>query len=214
MLNGIDGIEGLTPEQIEAVNSLAKGLLDKNNDLLGKVNAGKEKLTGSESELERLRILEQGLEQTKLEDKENYNGALDLVKQDSKKAIDKLIASQDDDKNLIRKLLVENGLTAELVKLNVNTDLMSLIQQGLSAQATVTDGQAMIGDKSLSDYMKDWGETPQGKASRNAANNSGGDGSGGGNLPTGKKMADMSGQERTALFQQNPTEFNRLKAEM
>ena len=90
---------------------------------------------------------------------------------------------------------------------------MGLIQQGLSAAATVTDGQAMIGEKSLSEYMKEWGDTPQGKASRIAASNSGGDAIGGG-APTGKKMADMSGQERTALFQQNPNEFKRLKAEM
>lgn len=214
MLNGIDKIEGLTPEQVTSVNELAKGLLDKNTDLLGKVNAGKEKLTGSESELERLRILEQGLEQTKLEDKENYNGALELVKQDNQKAIDKLITSQDEDKSLIRKLLVENGLTTELVTLNVNPDLMELIQQGLSAAATVIDGKAMIGEQSLSDYMKEWAETPQGKASIIAKANDGGDGNGGGKLPTGKKMQDMTGAERTALFQQNPTEFNRLKAEM
>ena len=63
MLNGIDKIEGLTAEQLVAINGLAQGLLDKNTDLLGKVNSGKEKASGTVAELERLRILEQGLEQ-------------------------------------------------------------------------------------------------------------------------------------------------------
>ena len=212
MLNGLDTIEGLTPEQIEAVNALAKGLSDKNIDLLGKVSTGKEKLTGHESELERLRILEQGLEQTKLEDKENYNGALDLVKQDHQKAIDKLTTGTDEDKNLIRKLLVENGLTAELVKLNVNPDLMELIQQGLSATATVTDGKAMIGDKSLSDYMTEWGDTAQGKASRLAQNNSGGDGHGGSNNhDANKKFSDYTAAELVQIKNTEPAEYLRLK---
>ena len=214
MLNGIDKIEGLTAEQLVAINGLAQGLLDKNTDLLGKVNSGKEKASGTVAELERLRILEQGLEQSKLEEAENYKGALTLKEQQYNADLEKLTNGSNEKDQLIHKLLVENGLSAELIKLNVNPDLMGLIQQGLSATATVIDGQAMIGDKSLSEYMTEWGDTPQGKASRIAASNSGGDGFGGTSVPTGKKMADMSGPERTALFQQNPTEFNRLKAEM
>ena len=214
MLNGIEKIEGLTPEQITAINNAAQGLADKNTDLLGKINHGKEKASGTVAELERLRILEQGLEQSKLEEAENYKGALTLKEQQYNADLEKLTNGSNEKDQLIHKLLVENGLTAELVKLNVNPDLMGLIQQGLSAAATVTDGQAMIGDKSLSDYMKEWGDTPQGKASRVAASNNGGDGLGGGDVPTNKKMKDMPGAERTALFRQNPTEFNRLKAEM
>lgn len=214
MLNGIESIEGLTPDQQKQINKLAQGLAEKNTDLLGKVTVGKEKASGTNAELERLRILEQGLEQSKLEEAENYKGALTLKEQQYSADLEKLTSGSNEKDQLIHKLLVENGLSVELVKLNVNPDLMGLIQQGLSATATVIDGQAMIGDKSLSEYMKEWADTPQGKASRLAPGNSGGDGHGGGNAPTGKKMADMSGQERTALFQQNPTEFNRLKAEM
>jgi hypothetical protein len=214
MLNGLDTIEGLTPEQEAQINKLAQGLADKNTDLLGKVNTGKEKASGTVAELERLRILEQGLEQSKLEEAENYKGALTLKEQQYNADLEKLTNGSNEKDQLIHKLLVENGLSAELVKLNVNPDLMGLIQQGLSATATVTDGQAMIGDKSLSEYMKEWGDTPQGKASRVAPGNSGGDALGGTGVPAGKKMADMSGVERTALLQQNPTEFNRLKAEM
>ena len=214
MLNGIDDIEGLTPEQVTALNGLASGMSDKNTDLLGKLNTQKGSLTESAGELERLRILEQGLEQSKLEEANNYKGALELKEQEYTKNTEKLTASNGDKDKLIHTLVVENGLTAELVKLNVNKDLIGLIQQGLSAQATVVDGKAMIGEQSLSEYMKEWGETPQGKASRTALANSGGDGNGGDSNPENKKMSDMTGAERTALFHSNPVEFNRLKAEM
>jgi hypothetical protein len=211
MLNGLDGIDLSAADAKEQINALAKGLLDKNTDLLGKVNSGKEKLTGHESELERLRILEQGLEKTKLEEKENYNGALELVKQDNQKTIDKMTLGTEGDKNLIRKLLVENGLTAELVTLNVNPDLMALIQQGLSSLATVIDGKAMIGEQSLSDYMKEWATTPQGKASILAKANNGGDANGGGSeVKQGEKFSDFTGAELVTIKNQDPQRYTKL----
>jgi len=90
---------------------------------------------------------------------------------------------------------------------------MPLIQQALSAQAKIVDGQAMIGEKSLSEFMKEWAESPQGKASRVAASNQGGNGSGGAGRAAPKQMKDMNDSERLALLRENPTEFNRLKAE-
>lgn len=214
MLNGLDEIEGLTDVQQALINKLAGGLINKKTELEEKLSKAKGSISSEESAQEKLTKLEGSIERERLESKENYQGALEIAKQESTASLEKLTNSNSEKDQLIHKLLVENGLTAELVKLNVNPDLMGLIQQGLSATATVIDGQAMIGDKSLSEYMTEWADTPQGKASRLAPGNSGGEGFGGGNVPAGKKMADMSGQERTALFQQNPTEFNRLKAEM
>jgi len=214
MLNGLDTIEGLTAEQIEAVNALATGLINKKEQLEEKLTKVKGSVNKHEGASEELRVLKASMERTKLEEKESYQGALTLQEQEYKASLEKLTNGSNEKDQLIHKLLVDNGLSAELVKLNVNKDLMPLIQQGFSAQATITEGKAMIGEQSLSDFMKEWGETPQGKASRIAQNNSGGDGQGGGNLPTGKKMTEMTGAERTALFQQDPVEFNRLKAEM
>lgn len=214
MLNGLEEIEGLSEDQQKAINKLAGGLVDKKLELEGKLIKAKGSVTEHEGASEELRVLKASMERTKLEEKESYQGALTLQEQEYKASLDKLTTAGEEDKTIIRKLLVDNGLAAELVKLDVNKDLMPLIQQGFSAQASIVDGQAMIGEQSLSDFMKEWGETPQGKATRNAANNRGGDGNGGGDVPTGKKMADMTGAERTALFHQDPNEFNRLKAEM
>lgn len=214
MLNGLDEIDLTAPDAKEQINKLASGLVSKKTELEEKLSKAKGSLNAEESAQEKLAMLEANLERERLESKENYQGALSLKEQEYKASLDKITNSNNEKDQLIHKLLVENGLTAELVNLNVNPDLMGLIQQGLSATATVVDGKAMIGEQSLSDYMKEWAETPQGKASRIAPSNSGGDANGGSSLIVNKKMKDMTGAERTALFQQNPTEFNRLKAEM
>ena len=214
MLNGLDKIDGLTPEQVDAVNKLAGGLLNKKSELEEKLSKAKGSLSAEESAQEKLSILEANIERDGLLAKENYQGALTLKENEYSVALGKLTTEAEADKSLIHKLLVDNGLTAQLVQYGVSKDLMPLIQQALSSQASIVDGQAMIGEQSLSEFMKDWAETPQGKASRVAASNSGGDGSGGGGLPVGKKMKDLTGAERNALFRENPTEFNRLKAEM
>ena len=213
MLNGLDKIEGLTPEQIEAVNGLAGGLINKKTELEEKLSKAKGSLSSEESAQEKLRILEANIERQQLESKENYQGALTLKENEYNNALEKLKAGTTEKDALIHKLLVDNGLNAQLVQYDVSKDLMPLIQQALSAQATIVDGQAMIGEQSLSEFMKVWAESPQGKASRVAASNLGGNGSGGGGGSTKKQMKDMSDSERLALLRENPTEFNRLKAE-
>ena len=214
MLNGLDKIDGLTPEQIEAVNGLAGGLISKKTELEEKLSKAKGSIVSEESAQEKLRILEANIERQQLESKENYQGALSLKEQEYSIALEKLTAGTTEKDALIHKLLVDNGLSTELVQYGVSKDLMPLIQQALSSQASIVDGQAMIGEQSLSEFMKVWADSPQGKASRVAVSNLGGDGVGGAGSSTQKQMKDMNGQERTALFQSNPVEFNRLKAEM
>ena len=214
MLNGLEGIEGLTPEQVAAVHALAGGLVDKKAELELKLRNAKTLASSEESAQEKLALLESNIESDRLLAKENYSGALTLKEQEYTASLGKLTSEAEADKSLIHKLLVDNGLSAQLAHYDVSKDLMPLIQQALSAQATIVDGQAMVGEQSLSDFMKEWAETPEGKASRVAPGNDGGNGSGGGGQSTGKKMQDMTGVERMALLRDNPSEFNRLKAEM
>ena len=212
MLNGIDGIEGLTPEQIEAINNLATPLISKKDELLEKLNKTKQSLTDEESAGEKLKALEAKLEREQLESKQNYTDALDLQKQEYDASISKLTNSEGEKDLLIHKLLVENGLTAELMALNVNKDLLPMIQQGLSVQAKVADGQAMIGDKTLSEYCKEWSETPAGKASCLAPDNSG-TGSEGSRIngDSSKKWSDYNSSELSQIHRTNPDEYSRLK---
>ena len=211
MLNGVTDIEGLTPEQIEAVNGLASGLVNKNQELLDKLNANKKQANDEESAAEKLKALEAKLEREQLESKQNYQDALKLKEQEYTSTLDKLNNSVSEKDQLIHKLLVENGLQAELSALNVNKDLLPMIQSGLSALATVNDGQAMIGDKSLSEYLKEWAETPAGKASILMPQNNGTGANGGThNVDSNKKFSDYTGAELSAIRQSKPEEYQRL----
>ena len=214
MLNGLDKIDLSAPDAIDQINALAGGLINKKTELEEKLTKAKFSLSAEESAQEKLSLLEASIEKDRLVAKENYNGALDLAKQESQGTIDKLTESSKGDKELIHELLVGNGITSEFVRLGVNKEQMEDLSFKFLTQAVVIDGKAMIGDKSLSEAIQVWAETPAGKASRVAASNQGGDGNGGGGLPVSKSMKEMTGVERTALFQSNPTEFNRLKAEM
>tara|TARA_R110002073_G_scaffold171278_1_gene328288 strand:+ start:688 stop:1347 length:660 start_codon:yes stop_codon:yes gene_type:complete len=214
MLNGLDKIDGLTPEQIEAVNGLAGGLINKKTELEEKLSKAKGSLSAEESAQEKLSILEANIERDGLLAKENYQGALSLKEQEYNAVLEKLTTGSGEKDALIHKLLVGNGVTEEFLRYNVNPHLIGDLSHRFLSAAVVTDGKAMIGDQSLSEAIKDWTETPAGKASRVAVNNLGGDGVGGAGSSTPKQMKDMNGQERTALFQSNPVEFNRLKAEM
>ena len=214
MLNGLEKIDLSAPDAIDQINALAGGLINKKTELEEKLSKAKVSLSAEESAQEKLTRLEASIEKDRLIQKENYSGALDLAKQESQSIIDKLNESSRGDKELIHELLVGNGIASEFVKLGVNSKQMEDLSFRFLAQASVVDGKAMVGDKSLSEAIQEWAETPSGKASRVAASNQGGDGLGGGGLPQAKTMKEMSGQERNTLFRENPTEFNRLKAEM
>ena len=214
MLKDLDTIEGLTEDQIAGINGLTKGLIDKKVDLEQKLRNSKTSASENESAQEKLQVLEAGIERERLESKENYQGALTLKEKEYQTNLDKMTNDNAGKDTLIHSLLVDQGLSTELMKYDVNKDLMGRIQKGLSSEATIVDGKAMFGEQSLSDYIKEWAETPEGKASRTAPANSGGDGQGGAGSGGGKKMVEMNGAERTALFKSNPEEFNRLKSEM
>ena len=212
MLKGIDSIEGLTPEQIEQINSLVSPLVAKKEELLDKANKYKQQINEEESAAEKLRLLEAKIEREKLEEKQNYQDAIGLQEQEYKSHIEKLAKEKDEKDALIHKLLVDNGLSAELSALNVNKDLMPIIQQGFAAQAVVTDGQAMIGDKTLSEYCKEWSETPAGKAACIAPHNSGANSNGSmHNGDSSKKWNDYSAGELSQIHRTNPDEYERLK---
>ena len=78
MLNGLDKIEGLTPEQMEAINGLAGGLINKKTELEEKLSRTKVTANENQSAVEKLAALESLQEQKELENKQNYDQALSL----------------------------------------------------------------------------------------------------------------------------------------
>ena len=181
MLIGLDKLEGLTPELIEQINGLAGGLISKNTELLGKVT-DKDSLSASEiAKLKGLEDFKANAEIQAAKEAENWTEATRLQTEKHQKEMEELGLVGKSDKELITKLLIDGGLSKALDGVKINPNLKLGAESLLRSTAMITDGKAMIGDKSLSDAVNEWAASDIGKAYCLAPNNSGGDGLGGSN---------------------------------
>lgn len=116
-----------------------------------------------------------------------------------------------------RNLLVENGLTDALLAVNVAPQFVEAAKAMLGKAVTVsTDGdsrKAVVGDKSLGDYVKEWALSDAGKhfvaAPANGGGGSSGSTQGGGST---KKLADMTEGERLDMARTNQVGWQNLLA--
>lgn len=188
MLNGLEKIEGLSEDQLKAINGLADGLINKKEELEGKLRIGKEAGTESAAELENLRLFKQGADRKILEEGQQYEEAKQGLIKTHGEELAKATGRGDTFETQLKTLLINDGLSVALDGVNINKDLKAGAVAMLQAGAVITEGKAMIGDKSLSDAVKEWAETDAGKAFCLASNNSGGDALGGDNKPSGKPL--------------------------
>jgi phage I-like protein len=191
MLNGLDKIEGLTPEQLEAINGLAGGLISKKLELEEKLS--KTKLTANENQsaVEKLAAFEASQAQTELENKQNYDAALALNGDKFTKQINELTEKVGLFEQKERSTLISNSLSEALTEARVNPLHSEYVSSYFKQQAQLIDGKVVIGDKSLSDAIKEWSETDQGKAVRLAPENVGGNSKGSTNVSgSGNQMSE------------------------
>ena len=188
MLNGLDKIDLTSPDALEQINALAKGLADKNTELLGKVT-DKDGLTAAEiAKLQGLEEFKANSDIKAAKDAEDWTEATRLQDEKHKVALEALSVTGKSDKELITKLLIEDGLNKALDGVKINPALKVGAEALLRSGAIITDGKAMIGDKSLSDAVNEWAASDTGKAYCLAPNNSGGDGLGGSSSGQGKEL--------------------------
>ena len=188
MLNGLDKIDLTSPDALEQINALAKGLADKNTELLGKVT-DKDGLTAAEiAKLQGLEEFKANSDIKAAKDAEDWTEASRLQDEKHKIALEALSVTGKSDKELITKLLIEDGLNKALDGVKINPALKVGAEALLRSGAIITDGKAMIGDKSLSDAVNEWATSDTGKAYCLAPNNSGGDGLGGSGQGQGKEL--------------------------
>ena len=190
MLNGLDKIEGLTPEQMEAINGLAGGLISKKTELEEKLSKTKTVASENQSAVEKLAALEALQQQKELEDKQNYEQALTLTTDKYTKQINDLTEMVGSFQQKERNTTINTSLTEALTEARVNPLHSEYVTSYFKQQAQLIDGQVVIGDKPLSDAIKDWSETDQGKAVRLAPDNARGDSLGTKNVSgSGKTMS-------------------------
>ena len=160
-----------------AVDSATEGLATKNRELLGEVKKLKRGVEIDPAEFE---ALESQIDTLKAELTKAQREAKTFAKQaeDSTKAL-------ESESGFTRSLLIEQGLTAELVSAGVKNPahLKAALAMLKSDAQVVQDGDrrvAKIGDKAIKDYVKEWAAGDDGKHFITADQNSGGGASGGG----------------------------------
>ena len=211
MLNGLEKIEGLTPEQMEAINGLAGGLINKNGDVIGSNTVLKEQV----------KQLEQAALDAQRKIAEDAGNTAEMHRLDIEAATKNLTTAQEkallletsntELKGNLTKLLIDGGLSDALDRLGVNSALKVGAVAQLRDNAILSDGKAMIGDKSLSDGVTEWAASDAGKSYFLAPANNNGDGYGGGGNGQAKGFAEMTMTEKTVLANTDLNLYNQLK---
>lgn len=205
MLKGIEEIEGLTPEQVEAINGLAGGIVNKNIELLDKLQKAKDNGTASASELAALKEFKENAELKEAEAAQNWESAKAQMTERHQKEIDDLKGENSKQASIIEDLVVGKGLSDALDGVKVNPSLKAGAEAMLRGKVEIVEGKAQVGDQSLSDYINEWSNSDEGKSFCLASENSGGNGNGGsgGNTPnpTSKDYSKMSRQERVKYLE-------------
>lgn len=195
-------------------------LENKNNELLGKLN--KARTGGGGDNLEEIARLERELE----ESGRNLSTAQGELRETGRKLKaaeverDKFKTGAETENAFSRNLLVENALTSALVENNVAPHFMeaarALLKDKVKVELEGNERKTLADGKPVSEFVKEWAAGDAGKHYVSAPANGGGGASGpngGGNPNTGgKKLADMSEQERIEMDRTNPAGFAALVA--
>ncbi len=206
----VDGLiaDALEEAQTEHENAI-EGLKAKNKKLIGDLKLAKAgtPAEGDADEIARLET-ELGENKTKLRAAETS-----LRKTTNELAEAKTTAETES--AFSRNLIIENDLTSALLAVNVAPQFVDAAKAMLGKAATVaTDGdtrKAVVGDKSLGDYVKEWAGSDAGKhfvvppanGGGNLGDRSQGDGS-------PKKLVDMTEGERLDMSRNNPIGWKNL----
>lgn len=208
-------VDGLIADALEEAatehEAAVEGLKRKNTKLLGDLRALKAG-TPAEGDADELIRLENELTEnkTKLRDAER-------LLRTATRELSEAKSTAETESAFSRNLLVENGLTEALLAVNVAPQFVeaakSLLSKGVTVQTDGDSRKAVVGDKSLGDYVKEWAASDAGKhfvaAPANGGGGSGGQGQGSGQI---KKLADMSEIERLEMSRTNPIGWQNLLA--
>lgn len=184
----------------EAVERATEALSTKNRELLGELKAAKAKAKGADID-----PAEHAALQSKVEE---LTAQLDKSGKTSQKEIEKLAKSLTEKESALTGLLIDGGLTDALVKAGVRPELMNAAKAMLKGKASIKadagNYSALMGDKPLSDAVKDWATGDEGKHFITAPASTGGGAPGGGTkAPAGTKRSAMSYEQRAAYVKEH-----------
>jgi hypothetical protein len=177
-----------------AVEAATSGLKTKNQELLDK---NKRLMKGQEIDPQTVVDLEAQVDKLQGELSASQKSAKESVK-----TLETLQGQLKAETGFTQKLLIDNGLTDELVKNGVAPQFLPAVKAMFAGQAQiVAEGDtrtAKIGDKSVSDFVKEWAVSDDGKHFVKAPENSGGGSQGSGNGTTNQQIPLTSTQKIAA----------------
>jgi hypothetical protein len=181
-----------------AVEAATSGLKTKNQELLDK---NKKLMKGQEIDPQTVVDLEAQVDKLQSELSASQKSAKESVK-----TLETLQGQLKAETGFTQKLLIDNGLTDELVKNGVAPQFLPAVKAMFAGQAQiVAEGDtrvAKIGDKSVSDFVKEWAVSDDGKHFVKAPENSGGGSQGSGNGTTNQIPLTSTQKIAAGLAQQ------------
>ena len=163
-----------TAEQQEVIDGMIAKATDalsaKNKELLGEIKKARKNSEIAPEEFNSLREEKEALE-AKLSD---ANKAIKTASQD----VERFKKLHESESQYTAKSLIDSGLTNALIEAKVDAKFLPAVKALIGRDAKVElDGDnriAKIKDKPLSDYVKEWAATDEGKHYVSAPVNSGG----------------------------------------
>jgi len=175
-----DAVEAREAELATEHEAAITGLKTKNKELLAKVKAG------GDGDPKAIEALENEIDANKTK--------IANLEKDARKAaktIETLTGERDGERTAVSKLIVDGGLTEALTVAKVAPQFLPAAKALLQGRVTIKqDGEArtaMVGDKSLGDFVKEWSQGDEGKHYVAAPANGGGGAPGGQNPQGGNK---------------------------
>lgn len=162
----------------ERADARASGLVSKNEELISKLGKLKDDGTASAAELEQLRQLKNTYEQQQAESQGKYQEALEIAEKRMQSELEKAQSQLSEYQQREQNYLINDGLNKALDSVNIKPELKKAAEALFKSQAVISDGKAMIGETSLSDFVSEWSQSDEGKAFVQAPHNTGGDATG------------------------------------
>lgn len=193
--------------QLDELKATNESLIAKNRELLTEVKTFKAKARGAEIDPAEHEQLKAELEDARAQIKKS--------EKTYKTEIEKLSSSLSEKDNALQSYLLDGGLSDALAKAGVAAPYMDAAKALLRQQAKIAqeDGkyQALMGDKPILEAVKEWASSEVGKHFVSAPKNSGGGAPGSSSGTATKSFKDMSSEERTALYRNDPARYEQLK---
>lgn len=178
-------LEELTQEKLDGLLSKFEALEESNKGLKSDLVKLKVKAKGADIDPEEYANLQNQV--VELSSKLENDGKL------SKKELERLSGLVKEKDGALTTYLLDANLTDSLAKSKVKPELMDAAKALLKMQATIKaengNYQAVIGDKALGDFVKEWATSETGKHFVAAENNNGGGATGGNNNSQSKTIS-------------------------